>query len=234
MEKEKKMQWCSLAVSSLFPAPLVYQDIHDEGDSIKIICMAPRTYVDAWFDLLKEGQDQSVQTLAAAEAQHQVTFLLERTSTRNGDQFRCRYSLYNGSELQMSEPSHRLLIVVEASDSTTSPPTSPPGSDAKASAWVLPTALSVTGALLLVVIVVVLVIAIRRFKDRRKKKRELKFCWAESSRPPTETSFDNCIFTVTGRTDQEADDWITSATGTRPTSSSSLKRPDFFTFRTPE
>lgn len=103
----------SLVVSSLFPAPLIYQDIHDEGDAVKIICLAPRTYVDAWFDLLKEGQDQSLQSLAAAETQHQVTFVLERTSTRDGDQYRCRYRLYNGSQLQMSELSHILLIVLE-------------------------------------------------------------------------------------------------------------------------
>ncbi|XP_066473647.1 protein HIDE1 [Tiliqua scincoides] len=224
----------SLVVSSLFPAPLVHQDIHVEGNAIKIICMAPRNYVDTWFDLLKEGQDQVVQSLAAAETQHQVTFLLERTSTRDGDQYRCRYRLYNGSQLQMSELSHILLIVMEASDSTTSPPIDSPGSDSKGSTWVLPTALSVTGVLLLVVIVVVLVIVIQRFKDRRKKKRELKSCWTASSHPQTETSFDNCMFTVTMRTDQVVDDWITSATGTRPTSGSSLKKPDFCTFRAPE
>ncbi|XP_062979693.1 protein HIDE1 [Elgaria multicarinata webbii] len=186
----------SLVVSSLFPAPLIYQ--FDEGESIQISCWAPRAYTDAWFDLFKGDQSQPAQTLPAAETHHHVTFLLENGTTSDGGQYRCQYRLLNGSQWQRSELSYILEITMTTPSLIPSPPPTslPTSSGSNGPAWVLPTALSVTGVLLLVMILVVAVIAIGRFKERRKKKRELESCWTETSYPTTETSFDNSLFTV--------------------------------------
>ncbi|XP_053147787.1 protein HIDE1-like isoform X2 [Hemicordylus capensis] len=217
-----------MVASCLFPPPLIYQNTLDEEKSIKIVCVAPKAYTDAWFYLLRVGQAQPVQKQPAAETQHHVTFLLEHLTTRNGDQYKCQYGLINGSQLQQSELSRDLDIVLETSNLTTTPT---PGPDLKGPAWVLPTVLSVTGVLLLVVVLVVAVIAIGHFAERRKKRRELESCWTETSYPKSETSFDICVYTVSVKTEQEADDWTSSTRSRRLTSNSSLGKPDFCTFR---
>ncbi|XP_061439422.1 protein HIDE1 isoform X1 [Rhineura floridana] len=228
----------SLVASSRFPSPLILSNGRVEGESIKITCLAPRHFKDAWFFLFKVNQVQPLQTLPAAETQHSVTFFLENITYGDRGQYKCQYGMYNGSELKLSELSHILEITVEASGLTTSPPTSPPRSDSKGPVWVLPSVLSVAGVLLLVVIFVVAVTAIRRFKDRRKKKRELQSCWTETSYPTTETSFDNCVFTVTMKMDLEVIEnygaRTSSAMNTRLASNCSVEKPDFCTFRSSE
>nr|XP_060619451.1 protein HIDE1 isoform X2 [Anolis sagrei ordinatus] len=232
----------SLGASRLFPYPLIVLDVPSdgikEGDTIKIVCAAPRAYVDAWFYLLKGEQAQQVQIQPAAETQHAVTFHLENITIGDGGQYRCQYGLYNGSQLQMSELSFVLEITVEESSLTTSVPTDPPNSGSKGSAWVLPTALSVTGVLLLILILVVAVIAVGRLKERRQKKRVLDSCWTETSYPATETSFDNSMYTVSVNSGQDVAEnqgtWRSRAMGTRFSSIKSIGKPDFFTFRASE
>ncbi|XP_061439432.1 protein HIDE1 isoform X2 [Rhineura floridana] len=197
----------SLVASSRFPSPLILSNGRVEGESIKITCLAPRHFKDAWFFLFKVNQVQPLQTLPAAETQHSVTFFLENITYGDRGQYKCQYGMYNGSELKLSELSHILEITVEASGLTTSPPTSPPRSDSKV-------------------------------KDRRKKKRELQSCWTETSYPTTETSFDNCVFTVTMKMDLEVIEnygaRTSSAMNTRLASNCSVEKPDFCTFRSSE
>ncbi|XP_025023597.1 protein HIDE1 isoform X3 [Python bivittatus] len=205
-----------VASFSRFPSPLIFLDVLSdnvtEGDSLKIACIAPRKYVDAWFFLFKENKSKALKSLPAAESQHTVTFLLENVTTGDGGRYRCQYGLYNGSQLQESEFSHVLEITVKAPACltaclpdclpaclnlfATSSPSDPPKYDSKGAASVLPTALSVTGVLLLVLILFAAVGTTGYLKRRRKKKRELNSCWAEASYPTTETSFDSTMFTV--------------------------------------
>ncbi|XP_042305506.1 protein HIDE1 isoform X2 [Sceloporus undulatus] len=230
----------SLGASSLFPYPLIFLNVLSdglrEGDSIKIACHAPMAYVDAWFYLYKVGQAQPFQILPAAETRHRVDFHLKNITTRDGGQYRCQYGQYNGSQLQLSELSFILEVTVEGSSLSTSAPTEPPSSDSEGSAGVLPIALSVTGVLLLVLILVVAVIAVGRLKERRQKKRVLDSCWTETNYPSTETSFDNCMFTVSVKNSgQEAVEnhgtFSSTAMGTRFSSVRSVGKTNFSTFR---
>ncbi|KAM6475568.1 protein HIDE1 isoform 2-T2 [Liasis olivaceus] len=204
-----------VASFSPFPSPLIFLDVLSdnvtEGDSLKIACIAPRKYVDAWFSLFKENESKALKSLPAAESQHAVTFLLEHVKTGDGGGYRCQYGLYNGTHLQESEFSHVLQITVKVISScisapdclpdclnlfVTSSPSDPPKYDSKGAASVLPIALSVTGVLLLVLILFAAVGTTGYLKRRRKKKRELNSCWAEASYPTTETSFDSTMFNV--------------------------------------
>ncbi|CAI5796348.1 protein HIDE1 isoform X1 [Podarcis lilfordi] len=229
----------SWVASSLLPSPLIFLDVLsetlNEGDSIKIACLAPRQYKDALFYLFKVSHGEPLQVVHAAEAQHQVIFLLENITRSDGGQYKCQFGVYNGSALKPSEFSNLLEITVEASSLTTFPPTAQPRSDSKGPFWVLPVVLSVVGVLLLAVILLVAAIALRRFKERRKKQRVLDSCWTETSYPTTETSFDNSMYTITMKTDQETIEnngaWISSATSTRLSSRCSVEKPDFCTFR---
>ncbi|XP_025023596.1 protein HIDE1 isoform X1 [Python bivittatus] len=250
-----------VASFSRFPSPLIFLDVLSdnvtEGDSLKIACIAPRKYVDAWFFLFKENKSKALKSLPAAESQHTVTFLLENVTTGDGGRYRCQYGLYNGSQLQESEFSHVLEITVKAPACltaclpdclpaclnlfATSSPSDPPKYDSKGAASVLPTALSVTGVLLLVLILFAAVGTTGYLKRRRKKKRELNSCWAEASYPTTETSFDSTMFTVSEKSNQEIKPTvensgasISSATGPRLVSRTSLEKPDFSTFRASE
>ncbi|KAH0628640.1 hypothetical protein JD844_010022 [Phrynosoma platyrhinos] len=202
----------SLGASSLFPHPLIFLNVLSdglrEGDSIKIACLAPMAYMDAWFYLYKVDQAQPFQVLPAAETQHQVDFHLENITTRDGGQYRCQYGQYNGSQLQLSELSFILEVTVEGSRLITSAPTDPPGSGSEV-------------------------------KERRQKKRVLDSCWTETSYPETETSFDNCMFTVSVKNSgQEAVEnqgtFSFTAMGTRFSSVKSIGKPDFSTFRASE
>ncbi|XP_063149103.1 protein HIDE1 [Candoia aspera] len=144
---------------------------------------------------VQENESKALKSLPAAEAQHAVTFLLENVKTSDGGRYRCQYGFYNGSQLQESEFSHILEITVKDLFITSSP-SDPPKYNSKGAVWILPTALCVSGVLLLVLILFAVVGTIRYLKRRRKKKRELESCWAETSYPTTETSFDNSMFTV--------------------------------------
>ncbi|XP_044850352.1 protein HIDE1 isoform X4 [Mauremys mutica] len=106
----------SLAGPSLTPAPLLYLDMSSDpparGDSTRLVCIAPRAYVDSEFWLLKMDLVQPVQTLFASEAQHHVTFILGNVTGKDAGQYRCRYRSYNGSARQMSEFSNVVEIAV--------------------------------------------------------------------------------------------------------------------------
>ncbi|XP_058029485.1 protein HIDE1 isoform X2 [Ahaetulla prasina] len=178
-----------------FPSPHIFlnalSDEVTEGDSLKIACFAPSEYIDGWFFLFKNNESKALKTLPAAEAQHNVTFLLENIKTRDGGRYRCQYGLYNGSQLQESEFSQVLEITVKV--------------------------------------------------KRRKKKRKLKSCWAETSYPTAETSFDNCLFIISEKSNQEIKPTvenpgasISSATSPRLVSRISLEKQDFSTFRASE
>ncbi|XP_074977547.1 protein HIDE1 isoform X2 [Caretta caretta] len=114
----------SLAGPSLTPAPLFYLDMSSDpparGDSARLVCIAPKAYVDSEFWLLKTGLAQPVQMLFASEAQHRVTFILENITGKDAGQYRCKYHSYNGSARQMSEFSNVVEIAVAAT------PTAPP------------------------------------------------------------------------------------------------------------
>uniref|UniRef100_A0A8C8SFA3 Ig-like domain-containing protein n=2 Tax=Pelusios castaneus TaxID=367368 RepID=A0A8C8SFA3_9SAUR len=177
----------SLVGASLTPAPLLYQDMSSdaaaEGDSIRIICIAPKAYVDSQFWLLKMDLAQPVQMLFASEAQHSVTFTLENVTRKDAGQYRCRYHSYRGSAGQMSELSNVVETMVTVL--TTS---APPASTAapKVSPWLLPVVLSVAGVLLLSVVLVVAVVAIRRVNARRQQlKRDQESCWTKTNFPTT-------------------------------------------------
>ncbi|XP_073174973.1 protein HIDE1 isoform X1 [Lepidochelys kempii] len=188
----------SLAGPSLTPAPLFYLDMSSDpparGDSARLVCIAPKAYVDSEFWLLKTGLAQPVQMLFASEAQHRVTFILENITGKDAGQYRCKYHSYNGSARQMSEFSNVVEIAVAAT------PTAPPPVSMAApegSPWLLPVSLSVAGALLLTVGLVVAVVAVRRVNVRRQQlKRDRESCWTETNFPTTDMSFDNCLFTV--------------------------------------
>ncbi|XP_074977548.1 protein HIDE1 isoform X4 [Caretta caretta] len=106
----------SLAGPSLTPAPLFYLDMSSDpparGDSARLVCIAPKAYVDSEFWLLKTGLAQPVQMLFASEAQHRVTFILENITGKDAGQYRCKYHSYNGSARQMSEFSNVVEIAV--------------------------------------------------------------------------------------------------------------------------
>ncbi|XP_067416491.1 protein HIDE1 isoform X2 [Emydura macquarii macquarii] len=185
----------SLAGASLTPAPLLYLDMSSdalaEGDSVRIVCIAPRAYVDSEFWLQKTGLPQPVQMLFASEGQHRVTFILGNVTRNDTGEYRCRYRSYNGSAGQMSEFSSVVEIEV-----TATPPTASTAAP-EASTWLLPVTLSVAGVLLLTVVLVVAVVAIRRVNARRQQlKRDQESCWTETNFPTTDMSFDNCLFTV--------------------------------------
>ncbi|XP_060543263.1 protein HIDE1-like [Pantherophis guttatus] len=107
-------------------------------------------------------------------------------------------------------------------------------------AWFLPITFCVTGILLLVLILSAAVGTTAYFK-RRKKKRKLKSCWAETNYPTAETSFDNCMFIISEKSNQEIRPTIenpgasiSSATSPRLVSRISLEKQDFSTFRASE
>ncbi|XP_070791397.1 LOW QUALITY PROTEIN: protein HIDE1 [Pituophis catenifer annectens] len=215
-----------MAAFRRFPSPHIFLNVLSdevtEGDSLKIACFAPSKYMDGWFFLFKNNESKALKTLPAAEAQHNVTFLLENVKTRDGGRYRCQYGLYNGSQLQESEFSQVLEITV------------------KGAAWFLPITFCVTGILLLVLILSAAVGTTAYFK-RRKKKRKLKSCWAETSYPTAETSFDNCMFIISEKSNQEIRPTIenpgasiSSATSPRLVSRISLEKQDFSTFRASE
>uniref|UniRef100_A0A2D4HJ26 Ig-like domain-containing protein n=1 Tax=Micrurus lemniscatus lemniscatus TaxID=129467 RepID=A0A2D4HJ26_MICLE len=177
-----------VAAFSQFPSPRIFLNVLSdkvtEGDSLKIACFAPNKYVDGWFFLFKNNESKALKTLPAAEAQHNVTFLLENVKTRDGGRYRCQYGLYNRSQLQKSEFSQVLEITVKV--------------------------------------------------KRRKKKRKLKSCWAETSYPTTETSFANSMFIISEEikpTVENPGASISSATSPRLVSRISLEKQDFSTFR---
>ncbi|KAG8130112.1 hypothetical protein E2320_016887 [Naja naja] len=147
-----------VAAFSQFPSPRIFLNVLSdkvtEGDSLKIACFAPNKYVEGWFFLFKNNESKALKSLPAAEAQHNVTFLLENVTTRDGGRYRCQYGLYNGSQLQKSEFSQVLEITV------------------KGTAWFLPITLCVTGILLLVLILSAAVGTTAYF-ERRKKKRDI-------------------------------------------------------------
>ncbi|XP_078242810.1 protein HIDE1 isoform X2 [Pogona vitticeps] len=243
--------------SSLFPAPLILlgtvSDCPIEGESVDIACYAPGAFMDAWFSLFKDDQTRAVQTLPAAETHHHVIFILKNITTRDKGQYRCQYGLFNRSEFKLSQFSQILQIPVgecafttfspkdlprsKEPTFTTSSPTDLPRSKDSIS-WVVPTAVSVAGVLLLVLILVVAMVATGRLKERRQKKREMDSCWTETSYPTTEISFDNYMFTVSMKPDKEAVEnqstWISLAMAARLSSSSSVEKPAFCTFRIPE
>nr|XP_020647214.1 protein HIDE1 isoform X2 [Pogona vitticeps] len=231
----------SLMASSLFPAPLILlgtvSDCPIEGESVDIACYAPGAFMDAWFSLFKDDQTRAVQTLPAAETHHHVIFILKNITTRDKGQYRCQYGLFNRSEFKLSQFSQILQIPVGECAFTTSSPKDLPRSKDSIS-WVVPTAVSVAGVLLLVLTLVVAMVATGRLKERRQKKREMDSCWTETSYPTTEISFDNCMFTVSMKPDKEAVEnqstWISLAMAARLSSSSSVEKPAFCTFRIPE
>lgn len=106
-----------MAAFRRFPSPHIFLNVLSdevtEGDSLKIACFAPSKYMDGWFFLFKNNESKALKTLPAAEAQHNVTFLLENVKTRDGGRYRCQYGLYNGSQLQESEFSQVLEITVK-------------------------------------------------------------------------------------------------------------------------
>ncbi|XP_029769947.1 protein HIDE1 isoform X2 [Terrapene carolina triunguis] len=106
----------SLAGPSLTPAPLFYLDVSSDpparGDSARLVCIAPRAYVESEFWLLKMDLAQPVQTLFASEAQHQVTFILGNVTGKDAGQYRCRYRRYNESAWQMSKFSNVVEIAM--------------------------------------------------------------------------------------------------------------------------
>ncbi|XP_043388805.1 protein HIDE1 isoform X6 [Chelonia mydas] len=212
----------SLAGPSLTPAPLFYLDMSSDpparGDSARLVCIAPKAYVDSEFWLLKTDLAQPVQTLFASEAQHRVTFILENITRKDAGQYRCKYHSYNGSARQMSEFSNIVEIAVAGSP------------------WLLPVSLSVAGALLLTVGLVVAVVAVRRVNVRRQQlKRDRESCWTETNFPTTDMSFDNCLFTVSVKMDLEAtgsqDAYISPGSRKRLSSASSLGTNSFSTFK---
>ncbi|XP_038235340.1 protein HIDE1 isoform X6 [Dermochelys coriacea] len=212
----------SLADPSLTPAPLFYLDMTSDppaqGDSARLMCIAPKAYVDSEFWLLKTDLAQPVQTLFASEAQHYVTFILENITRKDAGQYRCKYYSYNGSARQMSEFSNMVEIAVAGSP------------------WLLPVSLSMAGALLLIVGLVVAVVAVRRVNIRRQQlKRDRESCWTETSFPTTDMSFDNCLFTVSAKMDLEAtgsqDACISPGSRKRLSSASSLGTNSFSTFK---
>ncbi|XP_043362277.1 protein HIDE1 isoform X2 [Dermochelys coriacea] len=227
----------SLADPSLTPAPLFYLDMTSDppaqGDSARLMCIAPKAYVDSEFWLLKTDLAQPVQTLFASEAQHYVTFILENITRKDAGQYRCKYYSYNGSARQMSEFSNMVEIAVAAT------PTAPPPASMAApdgSPWLLPVSLSMAGALLLIVGLVVAVVAVRRVNIRRQQlKRDRESCWTETSFPTTDMSFDNCLFTVSAKMDLEAtgsqDACISPGSRKRLSSASSLGTNSFSTFK---
>ncbi|CAM5169764.1 unnamed protein product [Eretmochelys imbricata] len=239
----------SLAGPSLTPAPLFYLDMSSDpparGDSARLVCIAPKAYVDSEFWLLKTGLAQPVQMLFASEAQHRVTFILENITGKDAGQYRCKYHSYSGSARQMSEFSNVVEIAVAAT------PTAPPPVSMAApegSPWLLPVSLSVAGALLLTVGLVVAVVAVRRgtrnaetgswaaFNVRRQQlKRDRESCWTETNFPTTDMSFDNCLFTVSAKMDLEAtgsqDACISPGSRKRLSSASSLGTNSFSTFK---
>ncbi|XP_026531310.1 protein HIDE1 isoform X2 [Notechis scutatus] len=180
-----------VAAFSQFPSPRIFLNVLSdkvtEGDSLKIVCFAPNKYVDGWFFLFKNNESKALKTLPAAEAQHNVTFLLENVKTRDGGRYRCQYGLYNGSQFQKSEFSQVLEITVKV--------------------------------------------------KRRKKKRKLKSCWAETSYPTAETSFANSMFIISEEiktTVEKPGASISSATNPRLVSRISLEKQNFSTFRASE
>ncbi|XP_038235339.1 protein HIDE1 isoform X3 [Dermochelys coriacea] len=225
----------SLADPSLTPAPLFYLDMTSDppaqGDSARLMCIAPKAYVDSEFWLLKTDLAQPVQTLFASEAQHYVTFILENITRKDAGQYRCKYYSYNGSARQMSEFSNMVEIAVAGSP------------------WLLPVSLSMAGALLLIVGLVVAVVAVRRGTRnvetgswaacvnirRQQLKRDRESCWTETSFPTTDMSFDNCLFTVSAKMDLEAtgsqDACISPGSRKRLSSASSLGTNSFSTFK---
>ncbi|XP_074791345.1 protein HIDE1 [Natator depressus] len=227
----------SLAGPSLTPAPLFYLDMSSDpparGDSARLVCIAPKAYVDSEFWLLKTDLAPPVQTLFASEAQHRVTFILENITRKDAGQYRCKYHSYNGSARQMSEFSDIVEIAVAAT------PTAPPPVSMAApegSPWLLPVSLSVAGALLLTVGLVVAVVAVRRVNVRRQQlKRDRESCWTETNFPTTDMSFDNCLFTVSVKMDLEAtgsqDACISPGSRKRLSSASSLGTNSFSTFK---
>ncbi|XP_075772252.1 protein HIDE1 isoform X3 [Pelodiscus sinensis] len=173
----------SLAGPSLTPAPLFYLDVAShppaQGDTVKLMCIAPRGYEGSEFWLLRTGQAQPVQMLFASEAQHNVTFILGNITHRDAGQYKCCYHSYNGSARQASQLSN--MVQIEVAGST----------------WLLPVTLGVAGVLLLSVGLVVAVVAVRRVNSRRRQlKRDQDSCWTERNFPTTDMSFDNCLFTV--------------------------------------
>ncbi|XP_075772256.1 protein HIDE1 isoform X5 [Pelodiscus sinensis] len=138
----------SLAGPSLTPAPLFYLDVAShppaQGDTVKLMCIAPRGYEGSEFWLLRTGQAQPVQMLFASEAQHNVTFILGNITHRDAGQYKCCYHSYNGSARQASQLSN--MVQIEVAGST----------------WLLPVTLGVAGVLLLSVGLVVAVVAVRR------------------------------------------------------------------------
>ncbi|XP_026569097.1 protein HIDE1 isoform X1 [Pseudonaja textilis] len=211
-----------VAAFSQFPSPRIFLNVLSdkvtEGDSFKIACFAPNKYVDGWFFLFKNNESKALKTLPAAEAQHNVTFLLENVKTRDGGRYRCQYGLYNGSQFQKSEFSQDLEITV------------------KGAAWFLPITLGVTGILLFVLILSAAVGTTAYFK-RRKKKRKLKSCWAETSYPTAETSFANSMFIISEEikpTVENPGASISSATNPRLVSRISMEKQNFSTFRASE
>ncbi|XP_026569098.1 protein HIDE1 isoform X2 [Pseudonaja textilis] len=180
-----------VAAFSQFPSPRIFLNVLSdkvtEGDSFKIACFAPNKYVDGWFFLFKNNESKALKTLPAAEAQHNVTFLLENVKTRDGGRYRCQYGLYNGSQFQKSEFSQDLEITVKV--------------------------------------------------KRRKKKRKLKSCWAETSYPTAETSFANSMFIISEEikpTVENPGASISSATNPRLVSRISMEKQNFSTFRASE
>ncbi|XP_024062899.1 protein HIDE1 isoform X3 [Terrapene carolina triunguis] len=227
----------SLAGPSLTPAPLFYLDVSSDpparGDSARLVCIAPRAYVESEFWLLKMDLAQPVQTLFASEAQHQVTFILGNVTGKDAGQYRCRYRRYNESAWQMSKFSNVVEIAMAAT------PTAPPPASTAApegSPWLLPVTLSVAGALLLTVGLVVAVVAVRRVNARRQQlKRDRESCWTERNFPTTDMSFDNGLFTVSVKMDLEAtgsqDACISPGSRKSLRSASSLGTNSFSTFK---
>ncbi|XP_074836486.1 protein HIDE1 [Carettochelys insculpta] len=227
---------CSaLAGPTLVPAPLLYlANLPAQGDTVRLVCIAPRAYVASEFCLLRTGQALPVQTLFASEAQHSVTFVLGNITGKEAGQYRCRYRSYSGSIGQTSEFSNVVEIEEEAgTPAALSPaPTAAPAG----SPWLLPVTLSVAACLLLSLGLVGAVVAVRRVSSRRQQlKRDRESCWTETNFPTTDMSFDNSLFTISVKADVEAagsqEVCIFPASRKRLHSASSLETSNFSTFK---
>nr|XP_015295773.2 protein HIDE1 isoform X5 [Macaca fascicularis] len=111
--------------------------------------------------------------------------------------------------------------------------------------WILVLSLSLAGAVFLLAGLVAVVLVVRRVKLKNlQKKRDRESCWAQINFNSPDMSFDNSLFTVSGKTMPEEDPATlddhsgttatpsNSRTRKRPTStSSSPEIPEFSTFR---
>ncbi|XP_050626655.1 protein HIDE1 isoform X2 [Macaca thibetana thibetana] len=228
-----EMPWTILllaAGSLAIPRPsirLVPPHPSNQEDPIHIACMAPGNFLGANFTLYRGGQ--VVQILQAHGDQRGVTFNLNGSSSEaSGEPFHCQYGVLG----ELSQP--QLSDLSEPVNVSFPVPT-----------WILVLSLSLAGAVFLLAGLVAVVLVVRRVKLKNlQKKRDRESCWAQINFNSPDMSFDNSLFTVSGKTMPEEDPATlddhsgttatpsNSRTRKRPTStSSSPEIPEFSTFR---